>query len=99
VGGVDRIDDPALFAIGRPVTELFSENAVVWIARGDPFAKLLLDGGIGLCDVALIGLLDDVQVATKMLQRDPVGRVRELGGKGDELVAIAQARILSPLGS
>jgi hypothetical protein len=40
-----------------------------------------------------------MQIAAKMLQGDPVGRVRELRSKGDELIAIAQARILSPLGS
>jgi hypothetical protein len=34
-----------------------------------------------------------------MAHRDPVGRVGELEGKRQELLALAQERILSPAGS
>ena len=69
------------------------------IGARDSFTQLGFDGDVGLRHVAAIGLLLDLEVAAKVVHRDPVGGVGELNTKGEKRLELAQARILSPFGS
>ena len=69
------------------------------IGARDSFTQLGFDGDVGLRHVAPIGLLLDLEVAAKVVHRDPVGGIGELQTKGEKRLELAQARILSPFGS
>ena len=99
MGRVDGIDDPSGLLLGGSIAELLRQHAVPGITTLDPFAHGFLHRGIGLGHERAIRLPIDAQVTPKIPHRDLVGLIGQLHGKGQQLVALAQARILAPLGS
>src|SRR5438105_9211276 len=99
MGRVDGVDDPAGLLLGGSFADLLREHAVARISLLDPFAQRLLDRGISLGHKRAIRFPIDAKVPPKKPHSDFVGLIGQFHGKGRQLVALAQARILAPVGS